>query len=172
MTGTAAGNYRAGSGNTEWFTPPEILVRVRATLGDIALDPATCERAQRNVQAARYFTMNDDGLSQRWYGATFLNPPFAMPRVANFTGKLIAERGARPAILLTNNCTETNWFQQALKHADAICFPSSRIRFLNADGRACDTPTQGQALFYFGPDTAAFAQHFGSIGFVLPLQSA
>ena len=175
-TRTAAGNYRAmGSGSVEYFAPPEILVRVRATFGGtIDLDPASCEKAQEIVKATRIYTVNDDGLTKLWFGTVFCNPPAAWPHVANFTGKFINEYTAgrmSAGIVLTHNNSDTAWYDQLLAHADALCVVRGRIRFLGPDGRECGSPPQGQSIFYIGPDPATFAQHFAEVGRILPLRA-
>jgi hypothetical protein len=43
-----------GTGETEWYTPPAYCLEfVRAVLGTIDLDPASCALAQKTVQAKR-----------------------------------------------------------------------------------------------------------------------
>ena len=96
----------------------------------------------------------DDGLQQPWPGTVFLNPPYKLPDVARFIGKLYAELDAQrttAAILLVNNATETDWFQRAFARAEAVCFPDGKIRFVHAthDGQA--GPCVGQVLLYYGP---------------------
>lgn len=69
-------------------------------------------------------------------------------------------------ILLTHNYTDTAWFQEAARAADAICFTRGRVKFIGADGSVA-APTQGQAFFYFGDGVAAFAARFAEFGFVV-----
>jgi hypothetical protein len=83
-----------GTGENEWFTPKEYIDRARAVLGAIDLDPATHEQAQTIVQAAHYFTKDDDGLAHEWHGRVWLNPPYAQPAIAHFISKLCTERKA------------------------------------------------------------------------------
>lgn len=68
-------NVRHSSSTPEHYTPGHVVEAARATLGEIDLDPASCEAANRVVQAKRYFTKNDNGFIQPWSGRVFLNPP-------------------------------------------------------------------------------------------------
>ena len=99
-------------------------------------------------------------------GTVFCNPPYKMPDVARFIGKLIEERDAQrttAAIVLVNAATETDWFQRAFARADAVCFPDGRMHFLHAT-RGNDHPCQGQALIYYGPDPTRFCGVFAALG--------
>ena len=65
--------------------------------------------------------------------------------------------------MLSNNCTDTDWFLEAAEACDAICFSHGRIHF--TDDRSKEVlPTQGQAFFYFGDDAASFQRVFRTIG--------
>jgi hypothetical protein len=154
------------SGDCEWYTPPEVLDLVRAVLGTIDVDPASCVAAQAHVQARTYHTATDDGLCQPWIGTVFCNPPYKMPQIARFIGKLIEEREVghtTEAILLVNAATETDWFQAAFQRANAVCFPDGRMHFVSPT-RNGDHPCQGQALLYYGPDPSAFRRVFAAVG--------
>ena len=63
----AAQMINATSGKVEYYTPPAIIEAARQTMGGIDLDPASCEQANRTVQAANYFSAEDNGLLQPWY---------------------------------------------------------------------------------------------------------
>lgn len=167
--GTTEQKGASGTGENEWYTPPEYLAAARDVMGAIDLDPASSDAAQNNVGATNYFTKKDDGLAQEWSGRVWLNPPYAQPHIADFVSKMVAERKARrvtSAIMLTHNYTDTSWFHEAAGIADAICFTRGRVKFYDAKGNIA-APTQGQAFFYFGAETAAFAKRFANIGFVM-----
>jgi len=158
----------ANSGENEWYTPPDIIERARAVLGGFDLDPASSPLANETVGAAQIFTATDDGLSLEWLvGRIWMNPPYAQPLIARFCQRFADEiRGGSTGIALVNNATETDWFQTIASAASAICFPRSRIRFLDTDGNP-GAPLQGQAIVYAGQDVELFADEFKDIGFVM-----
>ena len=157
------------TGDYEWYTPADLMARVRAVLGGIDLDPASCAMAQQTVQARTFYSAQDDGLRQPWPGTVFLNPPYKLPDVARFVGKLLDEREAgrtTAAILCVNNATHTDWFQSIGPRADAICFLDGKRAFTHAthDGLS---PISGHAFLYFGPQVARFCEVFGVEGFLV-----
>jgi ParB family chromosome partitioning protein len=159
---------RAIPGDNEWSTPQQCLDAARAVLGGIDLDPATSLFAQSRVRAAKFFTIEDDGLRQTWEGRVWLNPPYG-PHIAHFVSKLLreAKKGSvKAAIMLTHNNTDTDWFHKAAGACAAICFSRGRIQFEQSDDRV-RTATQGQAFFYFGTNVAAFRKVFGKIGLIV-----
>ncbi len=116
----------------EWYTPREIF---KALAIDFDLDP--CSPGQdlvRWLPAQIHYTVLDDGLSSKWFGNVFMNPPYGtdtprwLKRLSNY-GNGIALVFARP---------DTNWFQDYIPLADAVCFIKSRIHFV----------PQCQALLY------------------------
>jgi phage N-6-adenine-methyltransferase len=166
MTAPATGMAAVSSGDFEWYTPPAVLDRVRAVLGTIDVDLASCAAAQANVQAQTFYTLADDGLRQPWHGTVFCNPPYKMPEIARFIGKLCEELDAQrttAAIVLVNAATETDWFQTAFARADAVCFPDGRIHFVSTT-RNGNHPFQGQALLYYGPHVERFCVVFAALG--------
>lgn len=160
------------SGENEWYTPPDYIERARKVMGGIDLDPATSEKAQEVVRADRYFTIESDGLSQKWAGRVWMNPPYASGLVEPFTAKLAdsyREGDVTQALALVNNATDTAWFQYMAAWATSVLFIRGRIRFHDREGNASGAPLQGQALVYFGDDAPGFAQAFGDLGLVLYL---
>lgn len=161
------------TGEVEWYTPRRYLDAAIEVMGPIDLDPASSERAQEHVKAARYFTMDTDGLGQQWSGRVWLNPPYAMPFVDQFINKVsaaYADGEIDEAIVLTNNATDTKWFHTAAAVCAGVCFTRGRIHFLEAsDGELVEkgSPTHGQAFFYFGTDLGKFREVFGEFGTVV-----
>lgn len=149
----AAPHVAKRTGNMEWYTPPHLLDAARELMGGIDLDPASCKIANENVQAERFFTQHDDGLAQHWSGRVWLNPPYARGITDRFVDKLIGHVRAgdvTSAVMLTNNATETEWGQRALRACAAACFVEGRVRFLRGRSRPEGTPLQGQMITVFG----------------------
>lgn len=157
------------SGNNEWYTPETFVKAARDVMGGIDLDPASSEIANETVQAAQYFTAEDDGLAQDWPQARiWMNPPYAQPLMGQFASKFAdAVRDGSEGIVLVNNATETGWFQEIARECSAICFPKTRIRFLDTEGNASGAPLQGQAIIYCGPNPAIFEAEFAKFGLVV-----
>lgn len=164
------------STNNEWYTPRPFLDAARDVMGAIDLDPASNPMANEAVQAARYYTITDDGYAHSW-GApdepvrVWMNPPYGThdgeSNQARWSRRLIEEYRAgnvSEAIMLVNAVTGNAWFAP-LKDFP-ICFPDGRIRFYNADTEA-GQPTHGNALVYFGPNVARFVKVFSQFGAVM-----
>jgi phage N-6-adenine-methyltransferase len=154
------------SGNNEWYTPTEYIEAATALMGRIDLDPASSPKANETVRAAKFYTAEEDGRDKDWSGNIWMNPPYAQPLIGEFSAKLAeaCESGAvENACVLVNNATETAWFQRLLDVADAVCFPRSRIRFLDPEGNP-GAPLQGQAVIYTGSQTERFCILFSKFG--------
>jgi ParB family chromosome partitioning protein len=155
-----------GTGEFERYTPSKYVEAVREVLGEIDLDPASSAKAQRTVKAERFFTDRDDGLEQEWHGRVFLNAPYNRDLLPRFVRKLVAEIEAghvTQAIMLVNNCADTDWFDAALRRCRSVCFTHGRIPFLKPNNEELSC-TQGQAFLYFGAQPDRFEAVFHRIG--------
>jgi hypothetical protein len=110
----------------EWLTPPEIL----AALGPFDLDPCAPEKRPWRM-ARRHYTKRQDGLSRKWSGRVWLNPPFGR-EVGKWLEKLCRHGNG---VALTAARTETAWFfDYVWQSADAILFLEGRPHFYYVNG--------------------------------------
>lgn len=62
---------RCENTKVEWLTPPELVQK----LGEFDLDPCSPINPPF-LHATNNFTTNHDGLTQKWFGRVYLNPPY------------------------------------------------------------------------------------------------
>lgn len=154
------------SGDNEWYTPSGIIDSAAYVLGGIDLDPASTETANEIIQAKKFYSLDDSGLDNIWSGRVWMNPPYSQPEIGEFTDKLVKHYfngDITSAIVLTNNATETQWYQVLARECNAICLISSRIKFWAPD-KSSASPLQGQILTYFGPGWREFKKEFNKHG--------
>lgn len=156
--------------SNEWYTPSKYIEAARLVMGGIDLDPASCKLANETVQATRYFSKEDDGLAQEWYGRVWLNPPYGKgPNnegiAASFARKMVREyqSGAiqQAIYLIYEHCLSTSW--GGLLWDYPICFPPKRIAFYTDEGFS-DTAAFGNIFVYLGPHEQKFIEVFSQFG--------
>ena len=155
------------TGRVEWYTPPAVIKAVRDVLGEIDLDPASSRIANEIVGAKKFFTRDDDGLKQDWFGNVFLNPPYSKGLIDKFIDKLRAEiivGHVKEAVVLVNAATDTRWYERAIEPAKGICFTRGRIKFIKPDGSFANQPTCGQVFLYYGRRCDKFFDVFQNFG--------
>jgi len=161
------------SKSVEHYTPPHYIAAARLVMGSIELDPASCEVANRTVQATRFYTASDDGLNQPWQAATlWCNPPYGRDPKRNhqaFIRRLLASYTAghvEQAMLLVNSSTGERWFRPLWSYW--ICFPYERIAFVDERSSPQKSPPHSNVIVYFGPNPQRFAAIFRAFGRMVP----
>ncbi len=150
----------------EWYTPPVYIDMARAVMGGIDLDPASNDLAQGWIQATKYYTAADDGLSQPWYGKVWLNPPYCYKAFV-WTDKAIAEFEAGrllEGIILVNQ-SGAGWHRR-LDEKFMRCAVHKRIAFIDSQGNKQTSPPCYNSFFYLGSNTERFKTVFSRIGTV------
>lgn len=158
-----------GTGNNEWYTPPDIIEAARKAMGGIDCDPASSQAANKTVKAKTIYTVEDNGIIQKWEGRVWMNPPFSQPEVSQFSDAVATKYASgeiKQACVLTNNATETLWAHRLMEEASAICFPRGRVKFLDPEGTQRTGALQGQMIVYMGSRVTSFRVAFAEIGSV------
>ena len=158
---------KSKKGPVEWYTPDHIIELAYSILGDINLDPASNAAANEWVEADKFYTLEDDGLTQPWSGSVWLNPPY--DNVGPWIDRLIWEhtkdQNVDAALLLVNANTETNWFRRLYDFN--ICFIKGRLKFWNPEKVDGLGAPHGNALIYMGPNPDLFAELASEVGTVV-----
>jgi len=158
---------------TEWYTQPQYIEAARRVMGHIDLDPASCAAANLIVRASRYYTKEDNGLTQSWQSeSVWLNPPYGKINGRRLTGffisKLVEEYQAghvEQAILLTMTDTSTKWFQLIRDYP--ICFVNHKVHFYTTrplKSNPTASHKYGVLFVYLGPYEDRFIQEFSRFG--------
>jgi len=166
------------TGNNEWRTPAKYIEAVKNVLGEIDIDPATNDEAQKFIQAKAHHTIDDSGLNYSWNGRCFMNPPYSRDLIPKFADKFVRELecgNITEGIVLVNSATDTGWFHQLYQSASAMCLTKGRIGFLRPEqSYQVNTGKKGQlgtALLYFGEDIESFVSEFKQFGLLtLPIE--
>ncbi len=99
------------SANTtdEWYTPKEII----DALGKFDLDP--CAPVNPLWQTAEImYNKNQDGLTKKWIGRVWLNPPYSRPLIEQFV-KRLAEHATElhySLIVVTQICFKISFLRK------------------------------------------------------------
>lgn len=153
--------------SNEWWTPPQYIDAARQLMGGIDLDPASCEAANDVVGADEIFDQEADGLSQRWFGRIWLNPPYGRLSGA-FVKKLVDEfddgNVEQATVLVNSNATDTQWFKPLWDRV--LCFTNHRIDFRSPHYKE-ENSTHGSVFIYFGENEEGFLKHFSPFGYVV-----
>ena len=160
------------SGENEWYTPLYIIERARKAMGAIDCDPASNALANKNVKADVFYTAQQDGLTKKWRGRVWLNPPYSNPLCSQFCESVTSRflnQEIEQACVLVNNATETEWFSKMHSASSAVCFLDGRVKYLDKTGTPANTPLQGQAVLYFGKRVVSFCAAFSNAGRVTVL---
>ena len=146
---------RSNSEDAEWNTPEWVIAKiVEPVIGQIALDPASNKEANNIIDANRYYTKFDDGLTLSWQATTvFCNPPYGSGnKTGKWWDKMWSEYQAGnfvEGMFLANSTTEVKWFQHALGRCPILLF-ASRLKFWKPDV-ATRKGRMGSALVYLPP---------------------
>ncbi len=146
----------------EWYTPEIYIRAAMEVLGTLDLDPYSDAKANEIVKAKQFIT-KENPIHTLWpqVKTVFMNPPYSRGLIDLCVDRFLIEflRQNFEAIVLTNNATETQWFQQLLSCSQSICLTNHRIEFVDAtgkkikyrksDGKKVSGNTRGQTFFHF-----------------------
>ena len=146
------------SGQTEWYTPWNIIECARQLMGSIDLDPFSCEKANQRPEgklANMYFAVDDDPLNRPWAGNVWMNHPFGRKFNADAIGKLKFEHikigpTMQQACCITYASTSEKWFKPLLGYPQF--YFTGRINYLDPDTlEPAKGVTKGSVITFLPP---------------------
>ncbi len=122
-------NIMFSSRTDQWETPKDFYDNLNSEFG-FTLDPCADEN---NHKCKKYFTKENDGLSQCWNGErVFCNPPYGR-EIGAWVRKcyLHSKAGNGIAVMLIPARTDTKWFHEYIynKNNVEIRFLKGRLKF-------------------------------------------
>lgn len=167
------GSGQLSSQSEDWYTHSDIVERVRGMYGGkIDLDPMSCAEANQVVQAEMFYTAEQDGLIQPWYGCMLWNPPWGGADASSVKNRGVkklmlaySDGYVRECVCVMNaNAVTTRWFRPLLTFP--VCIPPFRIHHYGPESKG-GAPNSGTVLVYVGGDVQRFARHFGDLGQIM-----
>jgi phage N-6-adenine-methyltransferase len=113
--------------SNEWETPQEFFDTVNAAYR-FGLDVCA---THFNAKCERYFTKADNGLTQRWRGVCWMNPPYGR-EISLWVQKAYESslEAWTVVVCLLPARTDTAWWHDyVIAHAEKIRFIRGRLRF-------------------------------------------
>ncbi len=114
------------SKTAEWETPQDVFDHYNQ-LFNFQLDVCASEE---NNKCVNFYSKDDDGLKQHWYGRNWMNPPYGR-QISKWVEKAWWESLDNNAltVCLLPARTDTAWWQNFVLNADSVLFVRGRLKF-------------------------------------------
>jgi hypothetical protein len=163
-TRSMGSHQSARAETTTWLTPPHI----NEGLGAFDLDPCAAPSPRPWPTAQRHIELPEDGLTAKWSGRVWLNPPYSFA-AWDWLSKL-ADHGEGTALIFAR--TETAGFvREVWGKANGLLFLHGRLNFHYPDGtRAVANSGAPSVLVAYGErDAQILADKASEWGTYVPL---
>ena len=115
-----------------WETPQELFDELDK---EFHFDLDVCAIPE-NAKCKRYYTPEQDGLSQPWDGTCWRNPPYGRDIGQWVRRALFASVGGTTVVMLLPARTDTKWFHDYIYKRAEIRFVKGRLKFGNSKNSA------------------------------------
>ena len=112
-----------------WETPQEFFDELDK---EFKFNLDVCATAE-NAKCKRFFSPEDDGLKQKWFGVCWMNPPYGR-QIKYWMEK--AYKSDAKVVCLVPARTDTVWWHNYAMKADDIRFIKGRLKFGNSKNSA------------------------------------
>lgn len=133
------------SDKDDWETPKYLYNKLNEEF-NFTLDPCCTIHTKK---CEKYFTIEDDGLIQPWFGTVFMNPPYGRG-ISKWMekAKYECDNNNVTIVCLVPARTDTKWWHNYSMKSSEIRFLSKRLTFEGANNKA----TFPAALVIFKPN--------------------
>ena len=115
-----------------WETPQELFDELDK---EFHFDLDVCAIPE-NAKCKRYYTPEQDGLSQPWNGTCWCNPPYGRDIGQWVRRALFASVSGYTVVMLLPARTDTKWFHDYIYKRAEIRFLKGRLKFGNSKNSA------------------------------------
>lgn len=168
----------ADSGKTDYYTPGYILQAASDTMAGnkarnvngylFELDAASSVVGNGYVNAIRFFSEENDALTQEWRAdSVWLNHPYSREFNRAWIRKAVEEYiegRAKQICMITWASTSEQWMHPLFNFP--MCFLKRRVKFIDP-GRVLTGATKSSVVTYMGPNVSGFIENFSPIGHVM-----
>lgn len=125
-----------------WETPEEFF---KALDAEFHFDVDVCA-VKENAKCKKFFSPEQDGLSQEWRGVCWCNPPYGR-KIGEWVRRayLAAKTGNATVVALLPARTDTKWFHEYIYGKAEIRFVKGRLKFGGGEEQ-CPVPVDGRHL--------------------------
>lgn len=164
MNSTFQTKNKTFAGKHEWYTPEYIIKELEYDDHKFMTDPCAAPLHLRpfNIGKINNWTIEDDGLSKKWEGLTFVNPPYG-----NNT-KLWLKKASEydNCVVLLFARTETKmFFDYVWNKASAVLFFKGRIQFIDSENKTVGNAGAPSVLIAYGENAKRQLRHMEKKGF-------
>ena len=117
-----------------WETPQDFFDKVN----DIFKFTLDAYAENETAKVDKYFTVDDDALTQDWNGVVWCNPPYGREQIKFINKGLLESKnhGSTIVFLIPARPDTKIWQDVIFKNASQICFIKGRLRFGNSKDNA------------------------------------
>ena len=126
----------------EWETPADLF----AELNDIFhFDLDACATSE-NAKCPRYFTIEDDALTQEWKGTVWMNPPYGREIIKFMRKAYESSLFGATVVCLVPSRTDNEWWHRYARRGQ-IAYIRGRLKFGDATNAA---PFPSAIVIFYG----------------------
>ena len=136
-------SYMFSSRNNTWATPQDFFDKLN---DEFHFDIDVCA-SKENAKCKKYYTIEDDGLSQTWHGVCWMNPPYGR-EISKWMRKAYESSlngDGATVVCLVPSRTDTRWWHDYAMKADVIRYVKGRLKF---DGHKNSAPFPSAVVIF------------------------